>query len=835
MPKVTAVLGPTNTGKTFFAIERMLAHRSGMIGLPLRLLAREVYDRVVRLKGANEVALITGEEKIVPKAARFYVCTVEAMPLEVEVACLVVDEIQLAADPERGHIFTDRLLHARGLEETMFLGAESMRGVIQRFIPRTWFITRPRFSDLAYTGARKLTRLPRRSAVVGFSAEDVYGIAEIVRRQRGGAAVVLGALSPRTRNAQVALYQSGEVDFLVATDAIGMGLNMDVDHVAFAGAEKFDGYGFRPLTPAELGQIAGRAGRYMNDGTFGVTGECEPFGEELVNRIESHRYDAIKVLQWRNSALVFHSLPVLLESLDAPPPERGLARARPASDAVALHHLANESEIQAIATSRDSVKRLWEVCQLPDFRKLSADEHAKTVRTVFSFLMSGQGHIPDDWMARQIARLDIAEGDVATLSGRLAQIRSYTYAAHRHGWTRDGDQRQGDTPAVEDRLSDALHERLTQRFIDRRASILMKHLREDEIADVKLEEDGGVLIAGELIGRLDGFRFTPDPRAENGGSSVLHARTLRAAAMRGLDGEFLARARALTSAPDSAITLSEHGKLWWDGAIVAHLTTGPTPLTPQIALLADELLKGAPRLSVEARLQTWLQTQMEKRLEPLLALGRAAQAPAGRDMALPAEARGVAHQLTENFGSLDRDALNLPEKLGPVLRALKPFGVWFGRRTVYLPRLLRPDAAGLLALLWGVWTKASQLTGPPAPGLTSFAHDGEPRAFLHAAGFQLVGGRAIRFDMLERLEEELDKATVSGADTGSLLPKLVSLLGTGNDEAREVLTALGWRQVDVQDAPPVWRKTKEKRRRPERLKPGPEHSPFAGLKELMAK
>ncbi|HXR95601.1 MAG TPA: helicase-related protein [Rhizomicrobium sp.] len=834
-PKVSAVLGPTNTGKTFFAIERMLAHRSGMIGLPLRLLAREVYDRVVRLKGANDVALITGEEKIVPKAARFYVCTVEAMPLEIEVACLVVDEIQLAADPERGHIFTDRLLHARGQEETLFLGAESMRGAIQRFIPKAWFITRPRFSDLAYTGAKKLTRLPRRSAVVGFSAEDVYGIAEIVRRQRGGAAVVLGALSPRTRNAQVALYQSGEVDFLVATDAIGMGLNMDVDHVAFAGAEKFDGRGFRPLTAAEMGQIAGRAGRYMNDGTFGVTGEGAPFDEDMVNRIESHRYDAIKVLQWRNAKLEFQSLPALLESLDAPPPERGLARARPASDAIALHHLAREAEVLALATSRDRVRRLWDVCQLPDFRKLSVDDHARMVRTLFLFLMSQQGRIPDDWMARQIARLDVAEGDVATLSGRLAQIRTFTYAAHRPGWTSDGSHWQGETRAVEDRLSDALHERLTQRFIDRRASILMKHLRDDEIADVKLEEDGGVLIGGELIGRLDGFRFTPDPRGEKDGNGLVHTRMLRTAAMRGLEAEFVARARALAAAPDTALALSEHGKFWWDGAIVGHLIAGPTPLAPKVNLVADELLKGPSRASVEARLESWLAAHMEKRLEPLLALARAAETRAGSEMALPAYARGVAHQLAENFGALDRQELALPEKLGPLLRALKPFGVWFGRRTIYLPRLLRPDAAGLLALLWGIWGKVPHLTGPPAPGLTSFAHDGEPRAFLHAAGFHLAGERAIRFDMLERLEEELDKAARNGAGAASLLPKLVSLLGASNEEARLVLAALGWRQIGVKDADPVWRKASEKRRQPERQKPPPEHSPFAGLKELIAK
>ena len=835
-PKVSAILGPTNTGKTFFAVERMLAHKSGMIGLPLRLLAREVYDRIVRLRGANEVALITGEEKILPKSARFYVCTVEAMPLDVAVACLVVDEIQLCADPERGHVFTDRLLHARGLEETLFLGAETMRGIIQRFIPKTWFVTRPRFSDLAYTGAKKLTRLPRRSAMVGFSAEEVYGIAEIVRRQRGGAAVVLGALSPRTRNAQVALYQSGDVDFLVATDAIGMGLNMDVDHVAFAGTEKFDGRGFRPLSAAEIGQIAGRAGRFRNDGTFGVTGECEPFEEETVNRVESHRYDPIKVLQWRNAALEFQSIGALLESLDAPPPERGLGRARPASDAIALYHLAGETDIQALAGSRATVRRLWDACQLPDFRKLSADEHARMVRSFFLFLMSDAGHIPDDWMARQIGRLDVTEGDVATLSGRLAQIRTFTYAAHRPGWTRDGVHWQAETRAVEDRLSDALHERLTQRFIDRRTSVLMKHLREDEITDVRLEEDGGVLIAGELIGKLDGFRFTPDPRAGDDGQGALHTRMLRAAAMRGLDGEFTARARALADAPDTTISLSEHGKVWWDGAIVARLSAGSSPLVPQIVLMADELLKDASRAAAQTRLEAWLTARLEARLEPLLALARAAEARAGSGTALPAQARGVAHQLAENFGSLDRAAVSLPDKLGSLLRALKPFGVWFGRRTIYLPRLLRPDAAGLLALLWGIWTRQAQLIGPPAPGLTSFAHDQEPREFLHAAGFAVVGGRAIRFDMLERVEDALDQAAREGADAQGLLPKLVSLMGTGNDEAKLVLQDLGWRLVEVAGALPVWRRPRQKHAKSRRVEESShDHSPFAGLKDLLVK
>jgi ATP-dependent RNA helicase SUPV3L1/SUV3 len=829
-PKVTAVLGPTNTGKTFFAIERMLAHKSGMIGLPLRLLAREVYDRIVKLRGPHEVALITGEEKIVPKAPRFYVCTVEAMPLDIPVACLIIDEIQLCADTERGHVFTDRLLHARGAEETMLLGSDSMRGIIQKFIPRAWFITRARFSDLAYTGAKKLTRLPRRSAVVGFSAEDVYGIAELIRRQRGGAAVVLGALSPRTRNAQVELYQSGDVDFLVATDAIGMGLNMDVDHVAFAARDKFDGMRMRPLRADEAGQIAGRAGRYMNDGTFGVTGDCEPFEDELVQRIETHRYDPVRVLQWRNAALDFRSIAGLTDSLDAPPPERGLARARPASDAVALKFLSADEEVTALAASRESVMRLWDVCQLPDFRKLSTDDHVRLVKNVFLFL-SKDGAIPDDWLARQIARADVTEGDVATLSGRLAQIRTYTYAAHRQGWTRDGAHWQGITRAVEDRLSDALHEKLTQRFIDRRTSVLMKHLRDDEFASLALDEAGGVSIGGETIGRLDGFRFVPDPRAVG-----IHGRTLRAAALKGLESEIASRTAALSGAEDAAITLSEHGKLWWDGAIVGRLVSGPEPLSPMIEVLADPHVKAE---ALKTRLENWVTARIAARLGPLLALRDAAEAKTGTQGALPGEARGIAHQLAENFASLDRARLPhaLPERLGPQIRALKPFGVWFGRRAVYLPRLLRPDAAALLTLLWGVWQKKEFPPAPPAPGLTSFAVDkGSDTAALQPAGFAVFGGRAIRFDMLERLEDELEQALASGADAESLLTRIVSLLGSSKEEARAVLTALGWREVEVAGAKPVWRRTKDKsprRQKPKRTEAPPDpHSPFAGLAAL---
>ncbi|MGZ5932421.1 MAG: helicase-related protein, partial [Rhizomicrobium sp.] len=770
-----------------------------------------------------------------------FVCTVEAMPLDIGAAFLAIDEIQLCADPERGHVFTDRLLHARGEEETVFLGADTMRGAIQRFVPRTYFMTRSRFSDLAYTGSKKLTRLPRRSAVVGFSAEDVYGIAELIRRQRGGAAVVLGALSPRTRNAQVELYQSGDVDFLVATDAIGMGINMDVDHVAFSSLEKFDGLGVRPLRPEELGQIAGRAGRHMNDGTFGVTGDAEPLPDEIVARIEGHRYDPVRVLQWRNSALDFRSLDALLASLEEPPPTKGLVKARPSSDYIALRHLSGDEDVRALATSRDAVHRLWEACQLPDFRKLSVDEHVKLVRTIFLHLMGDDGVLPDDWLAGQIARLDQTEGDVATLSGRLAQIRTWTYAANRPGWTKDSAHWQAATRVIEDKLSDALHEKLTERFVDRRTSVLMKRLRDDDDLNLTLDDSGGVAIGGELVGKLEGFRFEADARAEG-----IHGRTLRAAAMRGLEGEFFRRARRLVEAADKDITLSEHGKIWWDGAVVASLVAGSSSLEPKVSVLADTNLKGDLRDEIQTRLDKWVAERIAVRLEPLLALRTAMEAKAGTEHALPAAARGIAHQLLESFGSLDRASIALPDDVRPLLRALKIFGVWFGRRTIYLSRMLRPEAASLLALLWSVWNKLEKMPAPPQPGLTSFANDGNlPAPFLAAAGFRIVAKRAIRVDMLDRLEEELEKGATSGAQAESLLPKLVSLLGCSNDELREVLSELGWRIVDVADTgqgvAKVWRKTRERhvrRRRDRDDAPKIEvrsDSPFAELAVLIRK
>src|ERR1700719_2613861 len=507
---VTAVLGPTNTGKTHLAIERMLAHSSGLIGLPLRLLAREVYTRAVERVGADAVALVAGEEKIKPPNPRFWVATVEAMPRDLDVAFLAIDEIQLAADLERGHVFTDRMLNRRGGEETLLLGAATMRPMVERLLPGASIVSRPRLSPLTFAGEKKLTRLPRRSAIVAFSAEEVYAIDELIRRQRGGAAVVLGSLSPRTRNAQVELYQAGEVDYLVATDAIGMGLNLDVDHIAFASDRKFDGYQFRKLNPAELAQIAGRAGRATRNGTFGTTGRCPPFETELAQALESHAFEPIKVLQWRNTKLDFSSIGALQASLAVTPDEGGLSRAPIGEDIVVLEHAARDDEVRSFATTRETVERLWEVCQVPDYRKSSPATHAELVMTVYGHLMR-EGKLPTDWFAGQVAQADRTDGDIDTLSNRIAHIRTWTFAANRPDWLADPEHWQGVTRAVEDKLSDALHERLTERFVDRRTSVLMRRLRENTVLDTDISKSGEVVVEGHAIGRLDGFQFAGDP------------------------------------------------------------------------------------------------------------------------------------------------------------------------------------------------------------------------------------------------------------------------------------------------------------------------------------
>src|SRR5215472_7331584 len=627
-PRLVAVLGPTNTGKTHYAIERMLGHQTGMIGFPLRLLARENYDRVVRAKGARAVALITGEEKILPPSPAYFVCTVESMPLDRAVDFLAVDEIQLCADPERGHVFTARLLHARGLAETMFLGADTIKPLLRRLVPEAEFIARPRFSTLTYTGSRKVTRLPPRSAVVAFAVAEVFELAELVRRQRGGTAVVLGALSPRARNAQVGMFQAGEVDYLVATDAIGMGLNMDVDHVAFARTVKFDGRGPRRLTAAEIAQIAGRAGRHMSDGTFGTTADQEPLEPEIVEAVENHRFDPLDRLFWRNSRLDFGSAKALLRSLEARPSLLGLVQAREADDHLALQALARLPDIAEAARHRDRVRLLWEVCQIPDFRKVMSDTHARLLAQIYRHLSGPTERLPADWVANHVARLDRTDGDIDALMARIAHVRTWTFISHRADWLADAPHWQERARAIEDRLSDALHDRITQRFVDRRAAFLVRQLAGAQELLASVSRDGEVKVEGHYVGQLDGFRFRPDTAATDEA-----ARTLLSAANRVLRAEIADRATALAAAPADEFALTPEGVVLWRNGAVARLTAGEHVLQPKIDVLPAEFLDGAHRETVRRRLAEVVRDLIREPLSPLFRLAEADLEPASRGLA----------------------------------------------------------------------------------------------------------------------------------------------------------------------------------------------------------
>ena len=629
---VTAVLGPTNTGKTHLAIERMTAHPTGIIGLPLRLLAREVYTRLVERVGEGAVALVTGEEKIQPPNARYSVCTVEAMPRVTSASFVAIDEVQLAGDLSRGHVFTDRILHLRGANETLLLGAATMRGILTKLLPGLSVVTRPRMSHLAYSSSKKITRLPRRSAIVAFSADEVYAIAELIRRQRGGAAVVLGALSPRTRNAQVELFQHGDVDFLVATDAIGMGLNLDLEHVAFAQDHKFDGFQTRPLSPAEMGQIAGRAGRHVRDGTFGVTGTVPPLDDELVTRIESHDFQPVKTLQWRSPGHDFSSLEALRRSIEAPPEIAGLARALPAHDVRALELLAREESVQRLANTPKRVALLWEACALPDYRRIAPAQHAELIEAMFKDI-ARLGHVDETFMADQVSRADRTDGEIDTLSARIAQIRTWTFVSHRPNWLRDPAHWQGVTREVEDRLSDALHERLTRRFVDRRTSVLMRRLRENAVMEAEIGVDGDVHVEGHAVGTLEGFRFRADASA--GGAD---AKAVAAASARALGLEFEARAARLAASPVRDFALGTDAKLRWQGQIVGQLAAGDDALRPRVILLADGQLTGPARDKVAARLERHVRTQIETHLKPLLELTAEPAKPKAAPAAMAARA-----------------------------------------------------------------------------------------------------------------------------------------------------------------------------------------------------
>ena len=776
--RVTAVLGPTNTGKTHYAIERMLAHRSGVIGLPLRLLAREVYDRIVKARGPSVVALVTGEERIVPDRVAYWVATTEAMP-EVGADFVAIDEIQLCADPERGHVFTDRLLNMRGLHETLLLGSDTMRPAIAALVPGVQFQRRDRLSTLTWSGSKKLSRMPARSASVGFSVDDVYAMAELIRRQKGGCAVVMGALSPRTRNAQVAMYQAGEVDYLVATDAIGMGLNLDIRHVAFSATHKFDGRRVRPLFPHEMGQIAGRAGRHTEPGTFGVTGDVAPLDDGLIDAIENHRFAPISRLMWRNPSLEFGTIDRLVGSLEASPSSEWLARGREADDLHALKALRDLPEILGSVTHPRDIRLLWDVCRVPDFRGISPAEHTSLLARIFGFLREGRG-IPSDWLARAVARIDKAQGDIDALSKRLAYIRTWTYVAQRSGWVQDESHWRGETRAVEDRLSDALHAALTQRFVDRRTSVLLRRLKQKESLVAEVNDKGEVTVEGEFAGRLEAFRFRPDQTG-----SADEARMLTRAAYEALRPEFHLRADRFYNAPDTELDVTEQGGLMWGASAVGKLVKGGDALHPGIEVFVDE--EAGPEIAekVRRRLQHFIDRKVATLFEPLLALQK--------DEALTGLARGFAFRLVEALGVLPRDGVATEVKdLDQDARgALRKHGVRFGQFTIFLPALLKPAPTRLRLVLWSLAEGLSEFPESPPPGLVTIPHLPDvPRGHYTLSGYHPAGDRAIRIDMLERLADLIrSHDTRAGFEA---TPDMLSITGMTLDQFAGLMEGLGY-------------------------------------------
>ena len=803
-PILAGILGPTNTGKTHYAVERMLARTTGVIGLPLRLLAREVYDKVVAQKGAGQVALITGEEKIVPKHARYFICTVEAMPTEREFAFVAIDEVQLMEHPERGHIFTDRALHMRGTEETLLLGAETTRSLLHHLLGREIrFDTRQRFSELSYAGPMRLTRLPKRSVIVAFSASEVYAIAELIRRYRGGAAVVMGRLSPRTRNAQADLYQSGEVDFLVATDAVGMGLNLDADHVAFASLRKFDGHRKRYLSHMEAGQIAGRAGRFRRHGTFGTTADAPEMDEQMVQAIVEHHFEPIGRAEWRNSDLDFSTLEALRESLYVKPPSRRLHRVRPATDELSLERLATLPEVIGELNGPSDVKRLWDLCQVPDFRDLTIDAHVRMLTELHDQMQAYRGKLPHDFMERRVGRLDddpdtLERMGVDVLQQRLAQIRTWTYCANKVDWMFDAGHWQNRTRAVEDRLSDALHQSLIARFVDRRTSALLKGIGANTDMTATIKDSGEVWVDDHKIGHLEGLSFTLDTSG-----SELEEKALQAAAAKAIGPEIDRRLTSMSSAMHSVFTLSDTGEILWGGKPVGRIAKSGTVFTPAAEVIGGEY--GNPNLvnMAEERLRQYLAAEVQEKLAPLFALRELSNNPEAK-----AETRGFAYQLLEEFGSLPRErhARTIRELDRDARSEMWTVGTVFGQYDIFLRDMVKPKPARLLSLLVSFGAGGDRKPYIPFAGMTSIPDpDGEiakshSTQAIRLAGYRVAGPRIVRFDILERLSRMIRQAQGQDRSKGpqafQIMQEMLALLGSTYEEVRDVLTALGYKHEE---------------------------------------
>ena len=786
-PQIISVLGPTNTGKTHFAVERMMQFETGVIGFPLRLLAREVYDNCVKKLGSNRVALITGEEKIIPPTANYYLCTVESMPLDLNFEFVAIDEIQMCADPERGHIFTDRLLNYRGDKLTMFLGADTMKNIISNLVPSSEFVYRDRLSKLIYTGYKKISRIQPRSAIVAFSVDEVYALAEFIRRQRGGAAIVMGSLSPKTRNAQVDLYQSGDVDFLVATDAIGMGINMNIDHVSFSNLRKYDGKKIRGLRNTEIGQISGRAGRYKNNGSFGITGDCEALTSEQIEKLENHKFDSVVNIYWRNSSLDFSSIKKFVESLNRPPSIPNLLRNRELIDENMFKFLTAETSQLKINNDENHISKLWECCQIPDFTKSSYNEHMEIVTSVFNFLTSDKEKITNDWMKKQVSNLDNLIGNIDAIANRISHVRTWSYVANKRNWVENNDYWIAKTKDIEDKLSDRLHEELSKSFVDKRISILSRGLKQDIQHEAKISENNEIIMDGQLVGKINGLKIVLDYTSNALQTDI---RSIKKAARNGAALELKKRIEEIIASPQH-FSLKKDKNVYWKEKIIGKIYPGKNYLNPDVKIVADESIEPQDQQRVASSLLNWLKLEKQNLLQDLIKIENSQYE--NRFI------RGLCYQLFENNGVLKRENVDeIVKQINKEDRSiLRKLGIKIGRYHIYQPRMVKPAAVTFKTILWNCFHNLSD-NKSPAFGLNfvkNFTnHDKE---YLLICGFETFDNYIIRIDILERLFLKIISLSKNGLF--ELTSDILNLLGSTKEDFKELMKKMDYNYIEKEE------------------------------------
>ena len=816
--KITALLGPTNTGKTHDAIEKMLEFDSGIFGLPLRLLAREVYEKCLKKIGANKVALITGEEKIIPNSADYFVCTVESMPKDKVVDFVAIDEIQMCADKERGHIFTDRLLYSRGEKLTIFLGSQIMKNIIHELVEGVEFLKKERFSNLSYGGHKKISRLDRKTAIIAFSIEEVYAIAELVRRQKGGAAVIMGSLSPKTRNSQVDLYQSGDVDYLVATDAIGMGLNMDIEEIYFSNLKKFDGKKTRRLNLVEISQIAGRAGRYKNNGIFGTTGDCEALDSDEIKKIENHDLPDVKMLYWRNSNLNFETEEKLILSLEEKPTYKNLIRTNESIDEIVLRFLLKKNKENNIF--RNNLKLLWECCQIPDFEKKAYGQHINTVETVFKFLSLKKKRIPNDYMKMQLIGLEKQHGNIDVLANRISNVRTWSYVANKKNWVENADYWIQLTKNIEDTLSDRLHEELTKSFIDKKISILARGLKQDIILKTEVSEDHKILIDKQYLGKLKGLQFIIDFTSKN---LDVDLKSIKKAARKGVEEELIKRVKTIIK--EKNLSINFDNKIIWQDNPIAKIKKGENYLIPELEIVADDSLPLEEKRELDQFLKSWIESHINEVLGDLINLTK-----------IKIEnqyLRALAYQLYENNGVLKREKIDDIIKLisKEERKKLWGMGIKIGRYHVFLPKMLKPKAVVLRTTLWKIYNNISPKLNIPKFGLNFVVNENFNEKFLLLCGFERFQDYFVRIDILEKLFISIIAATID--KKFKISAEMMNLLGCTKENFLNLMKLMSY--YKTKDSDTYYFLSNNKKNKDKAITFKNKNNPFSKLLELNIK